>query len=236
LVTASNFSDGGTRFFMDPVLSPNGETLAFSRMNEAGELRAWVMQTGTGVPERLHESGTETEYVADWSPDGTRVLELIVDNGRESLSVVKLGERGNPTVIREGVLNLLPAWSPAGEWITYFDKNGWNLTSPDGKTRQNLGHINTPYLMFSRDGKRLYGIRNKDTENKLFALDLAARSVTDMRDVGKEFAPASDYNPGIRFTLTPDGKTITYASGTYKADLWLLEGFQQPGWFARLFR
>ena len=64
----------------------------------------------------------------------------------------------------------------------------------------------------------------------------ATKAIHDIRDVGKEFTPACDYSPSIRYTLTPDGESMTYAISTYKSDLWLLEGFRPSGWFARLFR
>ena len=116
------------------------------------------------------------------------------------------------------------------------DKTGWNLISPDGKTVKPLGKIATSYLMFSRDSKLLYGIRSDGAKRILFSLDIATKAVHDIRDLGKEFTPASDYGPAIRYTLTPDGESMTYAVSTYKSDLWLLEGFRPSGGFARLFR
>jgi hypothetical protein len=40
--------------------------------------------------------------------------------------------------------------------------------------------------------------------------------------------------PTIRFSLTPDGKSITYATAVTKSNLWILEGFRQPGLLSRL--
>jgi hypothetical protein len=51
---------------------------------------------------------------------------------------------------------------------------------------------------------------------------------------GNKVDQASDLNPGIRFSLTPDGKSITYAAAGFESTLWLLEGFGQPGLFSRL--
>jgi Tol biopolymer transport system component len=236
LVTAQNFSDGGTRFFMNPALSPNGETVLFSRKNDLGDTRSWVMPVATGIPQRLNESASDTEHVAGWSPDGTRVIELAVAGGSETLAIVKVGSREKPFILRGNVYSDLPAWSPSGEWITFYDKTGWNLISPDGKTVKPLGKIATSYLMFSRDGKLLYGIRSEGSKRILFSLDIATKAIHDIRDLGIEFAPMSDYSPGIRYTLTPDGESMTYAVATQKSDLWLLEGFRPPGLFARLFR
>ena len=52
-------------------------------------------------------------------------------------------------------------------------------------------------------------------------------------DVGKENEPSSDLSPGIRLSLAPDGKSVTYAVSVYKSSLWMLEGFQKPDLFSR---
>lgn len=33
-----------------------------------------------------------------------------------------------------------------------------------------------------------------------------------------------------RFTLTPDGKSLAYVTSMERDDLWMLQGFHQPGW------
>jgi hypothetical protein len=47
-------------------------------------------------------------------------------------------------------------------------------------------------------------------------------------DVGSEFAPNSFLGPGIRFSLSPDGKSILYPTHSSKTSLWMLEGFDAP--------
>jgi hypothetical protein len=47
-------------------------------------------------------------------------------------------------------------------------------------------------------------------------------------DVGSEFAPGSYLNPGIRFSLSPDGGSILYPSRINRTSLWMLEGFEKP--------
>jgi hypothetical protein len=108
------------------------------------------------------------------------------------------------------------------------------LISSDGKSIKPLGKIATRYLAFSKDDKRLYGIREEHDKTTLFSLDIATLKVTDIHELGKDLAPASDYGPGIRFSLTPDGKGITYSTNVAKSNLWILEGFRQPGLLSRL--
>jgi hypothetical protein len=52
--------------------------------------------------------------------------------------------------------------------------------------------------------------------------------------VGKDFTPASYSNPGIRLSLSPDGKSIIFPAMRRSSSLWMLEGFDPPGYLARL--
>jgi hypothetical protein len=79
--------------------------------------------------------------------------------------------------------------------------------------------------MFSADGKLLYGVRAEQEHNMLFSVDVATGSEKVIGDLGKDFRPASGLNPGIRFSLAPDGKSFVYSTRTFKRNLWMLEGF-----------
>jgi len=192
------------------------------------------MSLSGGAPERMNESADDTEFGGTWSPDGRRFAELAVSGSNETLSLIKVGSREKPVVLRDHVYGSLPDWSSTGAWLTFRDKSGWNLISPDGKTVKPLGKIASKHLCFSRDGKLIYGIREEHDKTTLFSLDIATLKATDIHELGKDLAPASDIGPGIRFSLTPDGKSITYATAVDKSNLWILEGFRQPGLLSRL--
>ena len=69
----------------------------------------------------------------------------------------------------------------------------------------------------------------------LFSFDLLTGKMKDLRDLGHELAPASDYGPGIRFSLAPDGKSIAYSVADIRSTIWLLKGFHQPSLLQRVF-
>ncbi|HUJ22972.1 MAG TPA: hypothetical protein VLX58_15685, partial [Bryobacteraceae bacterium] len=85
-----------------------------------------------------------------------------------------------------------------------------------------------------KDGKLLYGIREEHDKTTLFSLDIGTLKMIDIHELGTDLAPTSDAFPGIRFSLTPDGKSITYTTSVDKSNLWILEGFRQPGLLSRL--
>ena len=124
-----------------------------------------------------------------------------------------------------------PNWSPTGDWITYRDENGWNLISPDGGAAKFLGKIQTPYLAFSKDGKLLYGIQIDETGGDprratLFSLDPATLQQKAIKELGDELGmPHSN----LEFSVAPDGKTIACSAVHHRPDLWMLQGYRQPG-------
>ena len=69
----------------------------------------------------------------------------------------------SPVTLKQ-IKSCLPGWSPSGDWITYKDYRGWNLASLEGKPLRFLGDIETPGLVFSKDGKLLYGVLTSDAK------------------------------------------------------------------------
>jgi hypothetical protein len=80
--------------------------------------------------------------------------------------------------------------------------------------------------LISPDGKSVYGIRTDGERNILFSVDIATGVEKKLGDLGKGFSPSSSLNPGIRFSLAPDGKSFIYAVAKSKSNLWMLEGFE----------
>jgi hypothetical protein len=68
----------------------------------------------------------------------------------------------------------------------------------------------------------------------LFSLDIATKEVKTIGEISKDFTPASYSNPGVRLSLSPDGKSILYPATRGTSSLWMMEGFDQPGWVDQL--
>jgi Tol biopolymer transport system component len=140
-------------------------------------------------------------------------------------------------VVHEKTGTSLPEWSPDGQWIELFDARGgagWSLISPDGKTLRSFGEPNTIEMTFSPDSKRLYGILIEPDHRTLFSLDIATKEAKTIGEIGKDFTPASYSNPGVRLSLSPDGKSVLYPANRITRSLWMMEGFDRPGWADQL--
>ena len=181
------------------------------------------------------------------APDGSRFVYLQGDAGRLSLMMIKAVGNAKPTVLRDKVQGGLPSWSPSGEWITFRDEKGWNLISSAGDKTKFLGPIETEHLAFSKDGKLLYGIESGEhryrnpvsttrelSETALFSLDPVTLKQKIIKELGVELQPLSPRTLGIRLSLAPDGKGLVYSTAKYRSDLWMLQGYRQPGLWNRI--
>jgi Tol biopolymer transport system component len=236
LVTQADFPPGTNKVLMNPSLAPQGDRIAYERIDRDGVMRIWISSVSGGAPVRLTNAEPSVEDPGAWSPDGRELVYLQFD--KSSAGIMKARTSGNATPVMLKQLrsapDSLPCWSPRGDWITYEDENGWNLITPDGKTLKPLGRIPTAYLTFSRDGKLLYGIRNGPTEAErdkamLFSLDPSTLKQTNIKELGAGLRPMSWFHHSIRLSLSPDGKSIVYSSGDHRSDIWMLQGYRQPG-------
>jgi hypothetical protein len=239
-VTGADFP-GVQSGFSNPSLSPDGDRVVYigpgSGTDQAG--RMWISSMNGGPPVQLTNTPNGHEWGGSWSPDGSRFA-YIQSEPTDALMIVKTSGNATPSELTTKIDGrYLPDWSPTGEWITYRDKNGWWLISPDGKTSRSLGKIETSHLAFSKSGKLLYGIQTGETEGNieratLFSLDPVTLKQKEIKELGKDLAPQSGDHPGIRFSLAPDGKSFVYSTAYYREDLWMLTGYRQPGWWGQI--
>jgi serine/threonine protein kinase len=232
---------GSIQSFMSPALSPDGTRLIYAALGPQNDLRLWISSLSGGAPARLtNATAPGSEWGGSWSPDGTRFVYFFSQAGKPaSLMMVRTTANAAPALLKENLDGFLPSWSPDGKWIAFRDLGGWNLISPDGKTLRPLGKIETPYFAFSKDAKLLYGIQTGSGQTLwdravLFSLDPLTLRQKIIKDLGHDLMPQSPYNPGIRFSLAPDGKSLVYSTYIARDDLWMLQGYRQPSWSARI--
>jgi eukaryotic-like serine/threonine-protein kinase len=233
LITADSVQVDGkpATLFMDPALSPDGRRVAFAAM-VGGNVHIYTAFVSGGTPVRVtRESGLEDEPA--WSPDGNWIVfGHMVEHGF-LLAKARPGNGEAPTDLApiEGLA--VPTWSPTGEWIAMHDDHG-NLTlfNPDGKPARKLLGDAGPFA-WSRDGKTLYQV-TMGNDPTLVALDIATSKRTKLRDLpGLE--PFSSSSPGLRASLTSDGKSIVYTVNRPRTEIWILDGVRTPHtWWERI--
>lgn len=226
LVTQGDFAPTPVNWFMDPTLSPDGDRVFYTMIQAGGRMLMYISSANGGAPTRVTNGSSPAEFPGSVSPDGKLLAYLEIKDNNAGLMLVKTSGQATPTMLRADVNDPLPQWSPTGEWITFSDENGYHLISPDGKNIRDLGKVNAQHLTFSLDGSKLYGITRDKEHPNLFSMDVAGGGKKSIADLSKDYAPISSANPGIRFSLAPDGTCVIYSVATVKSSIWLFEGFR----------
>jgi Tol biopolymer transport system component len=221
-VTAKDFGTG-TRAFMTPVLAPDGGRAIYTRVDTQGDAKLWMSSVAGGPPVRVTNAAKGMEIAGSWSPDGSWFAYLMWRDGVVQILKVKTTGEAAPVMLHSGASSALPVWSPDGEWIALRDAK-WNLYSVSSGKLREIGAPGSPALMFSKDGKRLYGMRGERGHALLFTVDTSSGATNDVADLGSDAAPRSSQNPGIRFSLAPDGESFVYSTARYRSNLWMIEG------------
>ncbi len=231
IVTTDHFPAGSTVGFATPALSPAGDRIEYTRTDKDQRFANWISSLGGGPPVRLTNTRDVVERGGSWSPDGGRIVYWQYHDGRPSLMIARTTGEAAPTLLREISGNTLPEWSPDGQWIAFVERAGLNVISPDGQTIRRFEAPDTAQVTFSRDSKLLYGIRVGTTRCILFSIDIASKQTKTIGEFARDFAPTSYSNPGVRLSLSPDGKSILFPAQRSATGLWMLEGFTRPGWW-----
>jgi serine/threonine protein kinase len=229
LVTMASFGPNPPKWMFAPVLSPDGTRVIFDSVERGGDSRLWEVSVAGGAPVQLLDSSDSSrkQWTGDWSPDGSQfVLMGVEPDGKNSLRVVRTSGGAVAQKLLDGIGYEVPSWSPDGKWIAYCDPDSiWHLISPDGKQHRDLGKLQAPNLGFSKDSKTAYGIRNASGKWSLFSLDIETAKLKDIKTLDSALQPRSHLQPGIRFSLAPDGKSFAYAIAKQQNSVWMLQGF-----------
>src|SRR5258708_2367723 len=138
---------------MTPTLSPAADRVVYTRSDQKQNFEIWISSVSGGPPVRVTNVKDPVERGGSWSPDGGRIAFWEARDNKVSLMVVKSSGEATPVVLREKMSNILPEWSPDGQWIAFLDDSGWNLISPDGKTVLPVGEPKAVCVTFSADSK-----------------------------------------------------------------------------------
>jgi CSLREA domain-containing protein len=144
---------------LEPVGSPDGSTVYFNRSigNNASQDQIWSVPAAGGAPTPVL-SGTGDYSVADVSPDGTKLLYVVMDGATRELRLHPLGG-GPDTIVATGPTGA-PRFSPDGTKIIYLGYVGGypaqlRQVNVDGTNDHEMNVIGNPA---NGSGGRYYGL------------------------------------------------------------------------------
>jgi hypothetical protein len=146
---------GTTKGDMNPLWSPDGQTIAFTRGPSSGLIGAPgpynIMLTNVdGTKARQLTKGMDANYVQAWMPNGERLLYTTVSRDRVSLQIMNL-QTGDVAPLFDTNYNGTVAVSPAGRRLAFeemlpLDKYGLFVSDLNGSNRKLLADGN-PYIV-----------------------------------------------------------------------------------------
>jgi Tol biopolymer transport system component len=117
----------------DPVMSPNGEEIAFYSLRRGGVRRAFTMlATGEHEEEVLPDSVGEPQYLLNWRPDGNALSLQVTKNGVHHVDLVFRQQGRRWGGLRHMTSFGGASWSPDGKWLVVGNDDGISLATPDG--------------------------------------------------------------------------------------------------------
>jgi Tol biopolymer transport system component len=217
----------GTWMSLD--VSPDGRTIVFDLL---GDLYTLPMTGGTAT--RI-TSGSGFDGQPRFSPDGRRVVFVSDRSGGENLWIVDADGR-NPRALTRGNAQsfISPEWTPDGQyvvtsrsqggpmdlWMYHKDGgNGLRLTgqTPAGTPAQQGPGGGGGFTTFmgaapSPEGRYIYANARGGGSVYNQMLGTAWQIVMYDRETGRVFPRTQNLGAGMRPAISPDGRTMAYAS------------------------
>ena len=216
-MTAGGFRD------LDPVISPDGNKLAFSS-NRTGNFDIYVFDYKTSGTYQLTESPKDDRYPA-WSPDSKRVLFTSRRTGNGDVFEVSATDRS-------GALQLTDQ-DTLEEYASYSGDGGMVLMARSvkrGLLRREMNVVTVPRTSagstgniltegdeprFSPDGKYIVFVSRRTKNNDIWRMTTSGTLQTQLTS-----SPKDDENP----CFSPDGKQIVFTSNrTGNFDIYVMD-------------
>lgn len=195
-----------------PTFSPDGTQIIFNSDREKENNDVYLMNTnGTDVRKITDGPGWDAAPPNCWSPDGTRVLILSDQGGKDNIYVMNI----EPFVPRRltdagGVRHSTPSYSPDGKLIVYQTATGdvsgeIRILNIDTKLNQIVAESAGSDLRpsFSPDGTRILFQERIDDNTEIFSVNADGTLPVNLsQNPAKDVAPA----------FSPDGSKIAFSS------------------------
>jgi Tol biopolymer transport system component len=208
-------------FSEDPVWSPNGTKIAFTRTLSSDTVtqnrEIYVMDADGSNQKRLTTDPYSDAHAA-WSPDGRKIVfvgtiavnKVPVDNDLFIMNADGSNRTNITNTLSMG--EELPAWSPDGKKIAFQSTDSGDIYTMDvtGSNRTNLTNspnVSDAYPDWSPDGSKIVFVSGRDGNREIYVMKAEPESATNIPTRLTNNA-AADCSP----VFSPDGSKIVFGS------------------------
>jgi eukaryotic-like serine/threonine-protein kinase len=190
----------------DPIWSPDGQSIIYSKSNDKSENLNMKPSTGAGSEQTLYQS-THQMIPTSWSPDGKYLTYF--NRGEYDLWVLPLEDAAEPIPFLQSSSVLgSPALSPDGKWIAYDSNESGRseiyvrpFPGPGGKWQISTAGGTRP--RWRNDGREIFYF---DYEGTINSADVSIKeSTVDVTSVRPLFTTKANIRFGT-YDITSDGK------------------------------
>jgi Tol biopolymer transport system component len=216
----------------DFALSPDGSLVAYRADQDVDDMNELYLVSldNPGQPAKLNPAlAPDTDVLSGYvfSPDGTKVLYASDQEQKDldqlylvDVSVPGVSTRLNPTLVENGGLTPLFAFSPDGATVAYvadqladgvYELFAVDLAAPGTATRLNgelVADGDVCDFRFSPDSSRIAYCADQDVEGvaELYGVELAAPGAS----VKLNPTPVAGGELGASYEFSPDGSSVLY--------------------------
>lgn len=214
-----------------PAWSPDGDKIVFNRVTPDGD-NLMVLTLSTGELLNLTTAfGEQTnQYMANWSPDGQKLVFVSNDPGLPQLYMMpSSGGLPVPLAFAVGTLNLFPAFSADGRYVTFLSNRSTvtgNKSYDLWRTDVTNGFTQQVTFGFSTFGPALLSDWQPQPANSITVQAWASDSKTPLRDWTLQGS-----GPIGNFTIAANGGTRTFTNlppGNYTITQTPMPGYFPP--------
>jgi len=189
-----------------------------------------LLPTGAGSPKRIERYGIEDYGMADFFPDGKRILFSGSEHGHAMRDYAQDIEGGKPQPLTpEGVISVWKTHpiSPDGTSIIALDPDGKLYIYPtNGGERRPVPGTEPDEipLRWGSDGHSIFVTQPGKIPTRVFRVDMAT---TNRKLVAELSVPDRTGLTGIRYVqIAPDGKSYAYTYCRFLTELYTIEGLK----------